>query len=80
MRRTVVNGVFASSSVNFFLTSSLSPVNFCGQWHCSQVSRAGRSCSTGEGIGREYVLKATAKTCRTPEILARTNHGAPEPM
>ena len=62
------------------MTTSRSPWNFCGQWHCSQVSRAGRSCSTGEGIGLEWVLKATAMTWRTPDSFDFTNHDAPGPM
>ena len=45
----------------------LSPWNFSGQWHCSQVSRAGRRSCTGDGIGRECVLKVTAYTCRSPD-------------
>ena len=32
-------------------TTNLSPWNFCGQWHCSQVWEAGRRCFTGDGIG-----------------------------
>ena len=52
-------------------------MNFWGQWHCSHVSRAGRRVCTGEGIGREYVPKATATTCRTPSIFALTNQGRP---
>src|ERR1700693_6072356 len=78
--RTVVAGVFCSSSAYFVLTMNLSPVKRSGQWQCSQVSREGRRLRTGEGIGREYVFRFTAKSCRTPEILARTNQGAPEPM
>ncbi len=58
----------------------LSPWNFSGQWHCSQVSRAGRRSWTGEGIGRECVLNVTAKTCRSPDIFDLTNQGAPGPM
>ena len=48
---TFVEGVFFSSSAYFVLTTNLSPVNFWGQWQCSQVSRAGRRLSTGEGMG-----------------------------
>lgn len=50
---TLVDGVLRSSSPYFVLTTSLSPWNLRGQWHCSQVSRAGRSSRTGEGMGRE---------------------------
>jgi hypothetical protein len=57
---TVIVFVLASSSANLVRTSSLSPWNFWGQWHCSQVSRAGRRSFTGEWIGREWVLKVTA--------------------
>ena len=35
-----------------FFTASRSPANLVGQWHCSQVSRAGRRLCTGVGIGR----------------------------
>ncbi len=49
-------------------------------WHCSQVSRAGRRCLTGDGIGREYVSSVTANTWRTPESFERTNQGAPGRM
>ena len=52
-----MDGVFFSSSPYFVMIRSLSPENFCGQWHCSQVARAGRSVWTGDGIGREYVPK-----------------------
>jgi len=60
--RTVVSFVFASSLWYLARTRNLSPWNCCGQWHCSQVSLAGRRCFTGEGMGLEYVLKVTAKT------------------
>ena len=51
--RTVVEGVFDSSAAYLVRTTNLSPWNFWGQWHVSQVSRAGRSWCTGLGIGRE---------------------------
>ena len=50
---TVVDGVFFSSSAYFVRTTNLSPTNLAGQWHCSQVSRAGLRLWTGVGIGRE---------------------------
>ena len=53
MTRTVVRSVFFSSSAYFLLMMTRSPVKRCGQWHCSQVSRAGRRSWTGEGIGVE---------------------------
>jgi hypothetical protein len=49
---TVFTSVFASSSWKWVLTLTRSPTNFCGQWHCSQVSRAGRRLWTGTAIGR----------------------------
>ena len=78
--RTVFVGVFFSSSPNFEMILSLSPWNFCGQWHCSHVARAGRSVCTGDGIGREYVPNVTAMTWRTPSTFALTTQGAPGPM
>src|SRR5450759_2204323 len=60
--RTVFVGVFFSSSPNFEMILSLSPWNFCGQWHCSHVARAGRRVCTGDGIGREYVPNAVSYT------------------
>src|SRR5262249_13150495 len=78
--RTLVDGEFFSSSAYFVRTRNLSPWNFSGQWHCSQVSRAGRRCLTGDGMGREYVPSATAKSCRVPESFERTNQDAPDPM
>ena len=50
-RRT--DSVFFSSSAYSTMRRTLSPWNFSGQWHCSQVSRAGRRFCTGDGIGRE---------------------------
>ena len=70
---TVVDAVLASSSAYFVRTRNLSPWNFSGQWHCSQVSRAGRRCFTGDWIGRAYVSRLTAKSCRVPESFERTN-------
>ena len=49
--RTLVAGVFFSSSAYLVRTRNLSPVNFWGQWQCSHVSRDGRRFSTGDGIG-----------------------------
>ena len=72
--------MFFSSSAYFVMIRSLSPENFCGQWHCSQVARAGRRVWTGDGIGREYVPNTTATTCRTPSIFALTAQEAPGPM
>src|SRR5512144_1666884 len=79
-RSVVVDSVFFSSDAYSFRTRITSPENFSGQWHCSQVSRAGRRFVTGEGIGRENVLSVTANTWRVPESFDLTNHGAPDPM
>ena len=49
----VTDSVFFSSSAYSTMRWTLSPWNFAGQWHCSQVSRAGRRFCTGDGIGRE---------------------------
>jgi len=57
-----------------------SPPNFCGQWHTSHVSRAGRRFSIGVGIGRGYSFKLTLITCQEPLILLFTNQFAPGPM
>ena len=77
---TVLVRVFASSSANLLITRTRSSPYFCGQWHCSQVSRAGRRLWTGVGIGRSKVLKVTANTCQVPESLLFTNQLAPGPM
>src|SRR5438874_11504576 len=78
--RTVLVLEFVSSSANLSITLTRSCPYFCGQWHASQVSRAGRRLCTGVGIGRGYVLNVTAKTCPTPESLLLTNQDAPGPM
>ena len=51
---TVWLAVLASSSANLGITLSRAETNFSGQWHLSQVSRAGTSLlvSMAEGIGR----------------------------
>src|SRR5579871_6235902 len=77
---TVVDGEFCSSVPYSVWTKIFCPLKCCGQWHCSQVSRAGRSAETGEGIGRGYVLKRTLNSWLVPEILALTKNDAPEPM
>ena len=51
-----------------------------GQWHCSQVWRAGRKFSIGEWIGRLKVFKVVEMTWRRPSTLAFTNQEAPGPM
>src|ERR1017187_4636514 len=51
--RTVLVGVLVSSSAYLETTVRRSSPYFCGQWHCSQVSRAGRRLVTGVGIGVE---------------------------
>ena len=72
-RSTVVSGVFFSSSEYLRFTTSLSPVNTCGQWHCSQVSRAGRSCSHRRGnrpvigVERDRINLAQARKFRLRE-------------
>src|SRR5450755_1740177 len=78
--RTVLVALFASSTPNLENTCSLSPTCLVGQWHCSQVSRAGRRLCTGFGIGVGYRLKATDTICQEPEILDLTNQSAPGPM
>ena len=49
---TVFVSVFVSSSLKCVFTLKRSPTNLLGQWHCSQVSRAGRRLWTGTAIGR----------------------------
>src|SRR5664279_2330647 len=77
---TVLVMELASSSPNLVCTCSLSPTCLVGQWHCSQVSRAGRRLCTGLGIGVGYRFRATDTICHDPEILDLTNQSAPGPM
>src|SRR5664279_2980566 len=77
---TVLVGEFASSTPYLVCTSSLSPTCLVGQWHCSQVSRAGRRLWTGLGIGVGYRCRATDTICHEPEIFDFTNQSAPGPM
>src|ERR1700683_3502705 len=77
---TVLGELLFSSLAYLGMTLRRSAPYFCGQWHCSQVSRAGRRLWTGVGMGVGYECKATATTCRSPEILLFTNQPAPGPM
>ncbi len=70
----------ASSSSKRRITFSFWPTNLEGQWHSSQVSRAGRSAWTGVGMGRGYRSSATDTSCQLPESFDFTNQLAPEPM
>src|SRR5512139_1877990 len=72
--------VLFSSEAKCTRERSWAPKNFAGQWHCSQVSRAGRKSLIGVGMGRENVLKVTARTWRKPLIFDLTYQLAPGPM
>src|SRR3990172_7416616 len=76
---TVSTRVLPSSDSKCTRVVNWAPKNFWGQWHCSQVSWAGRRFSMGVGMGRGYLLRRTAYTWYTPEILAFTYHSAPGP-
>ena len=48
---TVVN-IAIASQLSYGAINYMDSVTFCGQWHASQVSRAGRRLVTGAGMGR----------------------------
>ena len=54
---TVLVRVLVSSLAYLGITFRRSSPYFCGQWHCSQVSRAGRKLWTGVGMGRRISVK-----------------------
>jgi hypothetical protein len=72
--------LLAASSAWRVVILSRSPTNFAGQWHCSQVSRAGRRLCTGDGMGRGYRPRVTEMSCQLPESFDFTNQPAPGPM
>src|ERR1017187_1122796 len=59
-KRSSVHFVLFTSDVKYVLLTRFSLKNWRGQWHCSQVSCAGRRLWIGVLIGRGYLLNATA--------------------
>ena len=79
MIKTVVNGVFFSSSEYFFRTMSLSPVNFGASG--TFTGFPGRAqLLHGRGDRAIIIVKVTATTCCTPQSFNRTNQPAPGPI
>ena len=75
----ICHRLLASSASTWLKVFCWAPKNFAGQWHCSQVSCAGRRLATGVGIGRGNRLVVTAYTWYRPLSFDRTNHPAPGP-
>ena len=72
-----LGGGFFSSSPNLVFTTNFSPENFSGQWHCSQVSRAGRRLWTGRGNGPGVKVERHGQHLVAPREFGADKPGRP---